>query len=340
MFEPENLSPQSIEPIECDLPYGLTWEDLWPILSGFDLKSQYKARALIFLAKQGLNGGDNSLILTIQYPAVGKTQKEITIFIKQITDPKKAEADKYRFLETQDIPIPRLLAKFQKDETEIIILEFLPVIGIDFHSTCEVESLLQTVAKLNAVPKPTNLFDSSPGLPEDEFDELVRSTLVTLAQNEVYKVDALHWFNAYLVSQKATKVMPLAVNHNELFFQQVGWVHHRASRELVLFDLETMCVSPRFTDIANILYPLSISTRLNQIDLFKYYLERLSAFNHTPLELNASLRELKLLRITNSCYSIPWLVDEARQPNGFIYQEGLNLIMDCLRDDLTSLELI
>ena len=338
LFEPDGLSPLPIQPQTCELPYGLTWDDLQSVLPDFDVQESSKARAYVSHEKQGLSGGANSQILKLSYPIPGNQTAEQTIFFKINPDPDKAEAPKYRFIESRGVATPRLLAAYQKGAAEVVLLEFLPEIGIDFQSASEVDELLHLAAALNAIQDPPGLFDSQPGLPQAEFDASVREALVVLAQGRsLPKIDASRWYAAYLVAQEASKSMPQAVNHNEFYFQQVGWAPRGPDRRLVLFDLETMALTPRFTDIGGILYPLSSYTGRDQAGLFQVYLDHLRRLGHFDLDFTEALRELKLLRVAASCYSLPWLVAESKDSTALDRHESLALTLACLQDDLTVL---
>jgi hypothetical protein len=230
-YDPAHLSPMPEELNSCALPYGLSWEDLQPFLPSFDPLERATAQAFASHAKQGLNGGDNSRILTLRYPIGDHQLRTETIFFKRAADQHTAEAQKYRFLHSQGFPTPRLLAALQKDGAEVILLEFLPTIGIDFSSASEVHALLYLAAVLNSLQNPPDCFNRLPGLPQAEFDEIVRTALVELAQAQGLAMgEPSRWLAAYQASQHAARRMPLAVNHNEFFFQQVGWVQRGASR--------------------------------------------------------------------------------------------------------------
>jgi hypothetical protein len=168
-FEPANLSPLPKAPLACALPYDLTWDDLRPILPDLDERGSAGAQAFASHEKQGLNGGSNSCILTIRYPAGENQLRSETIFIKQAADPKKAEARKYQFVASHGVPTPHLLAAIRRGGAEIILLEFLPTIGVDFRSTSEVNSMLHLVAQLNAIRNPPDLFNPPPRDPRPEF---------------------------------------------------------------------------------------------------------------------------------------------------------------------------
>jgi hypothetical protein len=338
-FETANLSPLSHAQLPCELPYGLTWEDLLPILPGAAPQQIARAEAFTSHAKQGLNGGDNSIILTLRYPTTENSFQTRTVFIKSQNDPQKQEAQRYRFLSSQGVPTPLLLAALRKGTAEIIILEFLATIGIDFRSADEVNTLLHLVAQVNALPLTPGLFTPLPGMPQDEFDQLVRGALTEISSDpHLPEVDAACWFAAYQAAQLATKTMSLAVNHNEFFFQQTGWGQRGAARQLVVFDLETMATRPRFTDIANILYPLSIYSGRDQAELFQVYLAALEQRNQMEYEFADAMLELRLLRITEMGYSLPWLAEMAKQPQNIDMQESISMGVSCLRDDLAALE--
>jgi hypothetical protein len=345
-FEPANLSPLPKAPLACALPYDLTWDDLRPILPDFDERGSAGAQAFASHEKQGLHGGSNSCILTIRYPAGENQFRSETIFIKHTADPKNAEAQKYRFVASHGIPTPRLLAVIRRGGAEIILLEFLPAIGIDFRSTGEVNSMLHLVAQLNSIQNPPDLFKPPPRDPRPEshaaFDEGIRVALTEISRDPTLPiaVNVQRWFDAYRIAQQASDSMPLAVNHNEFYFQQVGWAQRGATRQLVIFDLETMSLCPRFTDLASVLYPLAAYTGRDQVELFGVYLDRLCQLNQPELGSDEAFRELRLLRVTTSCWSLPWLVDEAGRPDVTGLGGVLVMTATCLRDDLIALELL
>ena len=325
------------------LPYDLTWADLQPILRDFDERGSAEARAFASHEKQGLNGGSNSCILTVRYPGRENQIRSETIFIKRSAEPEKAEAQKYQFLASQGVPTPRLLGVIRGGEAEIIFLEFLPTIGIDFRDVSEVNSLLHLVAQLNSIQNSPDLFNRAPRNESNAaFDGSVQVALTDMSRERALPVaiDVPRWFNAYQIAQEASDSMPLAVNHDEFYFQQVGWAQRGATRQLVIFDLETMCLRPRFTDIANVLYPMAVYTGRDQVDLFEVYLDRLHHLKQLELGIDEALRELRLLRVTTACHSLPWLVDEAKRPDTEDCRDGLSMMANCLCNDLTALEFL
>ena len=345
-FEPANLSPLPKAPLACALPYDLAWDDLRPILPDFDERGSAGALAFASHEKQGINGGSNSCILTIRYPTGENELRSETIFIKHTADPNRAEAQKYQFVASHAVPTPRLLAAIRRGGAEIILLEFLPTIGIDFRSTSEVNGMLHLVAQLNSIQNPPDLLFPPPRDPSPEsnaaFDERVQGALTEMSRDPTLPVaiNVPCWFDAYQIAQQASSSMPLAVNHNEFYFQQVGWAHRGATRQLVVFDLETMSLCPRFTDLTNVLYPLAVYTGRDQAELFGVYLDRLHQLNQLELGSDEALRELRLLRVTTSCWSLPWLVDETRHPDIMGLGHLLSMTANCLCDDLIALELL
>lgn len=345
-FEPAHLSPLAKAPLACALPYDLTWDDLRPILPDFDERGSAKAQAFASYEKQGLNGGSNSCILTLRYPSGENQLWSKTIFIKRTTSPEKAEAHKYQFIASQGVPTPHLLGAIRRGGAEIILLEFLPTIGIDFRDANEVNSILHLVAHLNSIQSPPDLFNrpsrDRQHASNAAFDGSVQAALTDLSRDRTLPatIDVPRWFNAYQIAQEASDSMSLAVNHDEFYFQQVGWAQRGATRQLVIFDLETMSLRPRFTDIASVLYPLAVYTGRDQVELFEVYLDRLHQLNQLELDIDVALRELRLLRVMTSCHSLPWLVDEARHPEAMVMRDVLSMTANCLYSDLMVLKLL
>ena len=341
-FDPSNLSPLPKAPVPCELPYGLTWGDLEPILPGFHEQKNTKPQAFSSFEKQGLHGGTNSCILTARYPTGEDKPGSKTIFIKRTTDPDKAEAQKYQVLASRGIPTPSLLAAIPKEGAEILLLEFLPTIGINFRSASEVNSMLHLAAQLNSIQEHPLLFEWKPRklTSHAAFDETVHAALTELSRDPRLSgmIDVRRWFNVYKITQEAYRAMPRAINHSEFYFQQVGWAERESVRQLVLFDLETMSLLPRFTDIAGVLYPLARYTGRDQVEMFRVYLDRLQQLNRLEFRINEALRELRLVRVTTLCYSLPWLVRRAENPDALY--DGPLMTVSCIREDFSALKLL
>ena len=336
-FDPAHLSPLPRPPEPCGLPYGLGWADVTPALPGFDPAQSVQAQAFVSYQKQGLNGGDNSCILTLRYPDRSGSLGEKTLFIKAIDQPAEREAEKFRFLAARAVPTPHLLAAIDQGAGEVILLEFLPIIGIHFDSPSEASSLLELVARLNAVQNPPPLFDATPRLPQAEFDASVSAALDELTRRQLLRPsEAPLWFAAYQTALEAAQSMATALNHNQMYFQQVGWAEREYGRELVLFDLETMIVCPRFTDIAGLLFSLAIVSGRSQQELFQVYVQHLEACTGQPLPIEQAWRELRLLRVRENCFNLPWLVGAQEAVAADLFEQ-LELTLTCLRQDIAAL---
>lgn len=333
-FAPANLSPLPIPPRPCALPGGLTWEHLQPCLPGFVAGGRPAPKAFASHEKQGLHGGANSRILTLRYPSDQRQVRSQVVFVKHADLPSKWESEKYRIIAAAGVPTPRLLASVHGGSEETIVLEFLETIGIDFQRREEADDLVRLVARVNAVSDPSEVFVPTPGAPQAEFEAGVHAALQELSHEPTLdlKVDVPRWFQAYRTAHELVEAMPLALNHGELYFQQVGWARRGDQRTLVIFDLESMARLPRLTDIAGILDALAARTGRDERELFALYLESFAALTGQQLPPEEAFRELRLVRLTGRCAALPWLLRDM--------QPRLAYTARRLHDDLTSLGLV
>lgn len=303
------LSPLPSAPRPCNLPYGLGWEDLRDCLPGFT--TPVGARAWIAHDKQGIHGGDTSCILTLGYQTADGYERTETVFVKQTVDPAKAEGARYRFLEQRGIALPRLLASVDIAPGEVIVLEFLPTIGV---RPQDADNLVHLIARLNALARPPiDLFPGSEGMPMAVFDRKVVEALAVLADDpSVDVVDGERWFDAYKSAERVVARLPVALNHGELAFGQIG---RTASGLVVLFDLETAAVLPRFTDVAALLARLADLSGRDQRDLFCRYLIDVTSLTGTAFEEEGAWTELLAVRVVSSVQSLPWSIEMAGNPD-------------------------
>jgi hypothetical protein len=301
LSSPAALSPLPIAPHERPLPYGLTWDELRGVLPGFATAAG--ARAWATHQKRGLHGGPSSDIRTVTWVGPDGAERRRTLFFKEITDPARAEAEKYRFLARAGIPTARLLAAVERGEGhEVLVLELLPAIGLEPDAADE---LLTLAARLHSVEgAPPELFTPRPGLPAAEFDARVENALAALGD-----VPVSRWLRAYQDAQARVAALPVTLNHGQLFFQQIG---RSAAGELVLFDLETMALLPRWTDVAGVLEALAALTGRDERHLFDVYLDALAAQPPDPTE---AWRELLLVRIVSRFQCLPWLTEVTGDPH-------------------------
>jgi hypothetical protein len=338
-FDPESLSPVRVKASERGLPYGLTWVDLASCLPGLDEAELDSCRALASYEKQGLNKGTNSCIVTLHYVVAGELC-ERTVFVKQTADSTAWETAKYRFLSSQGVPTPELLVAISRKQAEVLVLEFLPTIGVDFHSSNQVHDLLKLVARLNSVA--AEAYNPAPGrgMSRADFDARVQAALSRVVLEPPDPVDADRWFHGYQMARDALASMPQALSHGELYFQQVGWSDRDGTRKLVMFDLATLARRPRFSDIANILPLLARESGERELNLFETYLESLRQFTGLRPSVRQAVRELRLTRVAGVCATLPWLLEAVEQGEGFDLRSELMLKTRCLHDDLVALEII
>ncbi len=249
------LSPVRTRPEQVPLPYGLIAGDVHRVVGPGAPAGTLTCRRSH--RKQGLHGGANSCIVTLVLRAGDGTTLRRTVFIKAVANAAEREAEAYGLLARAGVRTPELLAVVDRAGSEVLVLEFLPKIGIDFQDVRQVEDLLRQVARLNSVA--TEPCATSAGLVSGEFDQTVRDALTALAaEGAITGGVATHWFRAYEHAQRAVCLMPTALTHGELYFQQVGVTEDSPS--VVLFDLATLAVRARLTDVANIVKPLAERT--------------------------------------------------------------------------------
>jgi hypothetical protein len=302
-YTPAALSPLSRAPERCALPYGLTDDDLRPSLNDAG------AQPIIAFAshdKQGLNGGPNSCILTLQYTTKAGAAATQIVFIKQSTRPDSFEAERYGLLQRHGVPTPRLLATTRRPNEEIIVTEFLPTIGIEFGRMNEVEELLRLVAHLNAIPVNVTEPPRQPAAAPNEYDQKLSRTIQAVVTAYWPGADANKLFASYLSAQSRMHGLPTAYNHCEFYYQQVGWSVNGGVRQLVVFDLATLIVCARFTDIGGVLPSLAVQTVLPEEKLFDIYLKAYCAKSGTTLDSAQSFQEMRLVRLVHYFWSLNW----------------------------------
>ena len=335
-FSPGSLSPRAVPARPCALPFGLRWDDLRPALPGLAAHPQAPPQASITFEKQGLHGGDNACLLTVSYSTASGPRSE-TLFVKCITDPAKAEAGQYAYLARHGVPTPRVLAAVRREAAEVIVLEFLPRIGVDFARAEELDALLRLIAHVNAAPASPALRPPSSGTDLAVFDQAVHAALAALVDAGAFALgrSTVEAYAVYQRAQAACAALPEAVNHGEFYFQQVGWAPRRPAPELVVFDLETLALLPRFTDLADVLYPLAAYSGRAEAELLGRYLEHWHRLTGERLAWEAALRELRCVRVMRACQALPWLVGATQAPSARQdVREALRMTAAALRQDL------
>lgn len=331
-FDRVFLSPKLVEERSVELPFGLTPRDLGPALRGSD--GTPRDRVLEVVARydiQGLHQRDNSRVITLRADA--DQSFEVDVFVKLATD---REAEITRRLISAGVPIPPLLFDVATSEgAHVLGFEFLPTIGIDFDSPGEVTELLAAVAVLNAC-SPETLRPTAhlpPGRPEAEFTARVASALAF-----VESIGILEWATPneliaiYAEAKRWAVTMPTAVTHGEMYFQQVG---RRRAGQLVMFDLATVGVRPRFSDLCSLVTGIDHECSWDEGDVLAHYLAELERAGATTPLLDEGLTELRRLRVLSCFESLPWLVRSLDDPHLGDHAVVANL--ETLRRDLHDL---
>jgi hypothetical protein len=100
-----------------------------------------------------------------------------------------------------------------------------------------------------------------------------------------------------------------------------------------------MCLRPRFADLARILYLLSRFAGRHEEELLPRCLDHLRLLNSDLPGFVDALHELWILRVVETCSSLPWLCGEGNEVDGFDIANSLAMAADCLRDDRAALGL-
>ncbi len=311
----DDLSPEPIAPEPVHPPWGLSWDDLGRCVPiGRELVAIHRTHRV-----RGVHRVGGAQILNLHHTA-SDGPKDLTVFLK-LCEPQRPESLKYSYLQALGAPVPRLLFATGTDVGEVIGLEFLPTVGVLPSQSGEV---LDLVALINATAAPTSVFAASSGDPD--HPERVRDAL----SGHLDRWESTDFFATYLEESDRFEEVPLALNHNELGFQQVG---RTAAGQLVMFDLETMSLAGQFTDIASVLHTLAGQTGRSEHILFREYLSRLELHGEMSLEPMAAWNQMLRTRIVRTFDSLPWLVDMA----GDTRIEPVQSAMERLRRDLAAL---
>ncbi len=308
------------------MPWGLTWEHLRACIP----KLRRPIGAFATHQIRGLHHEGGSQILTISYEQPDGQQLDQTIFLK-LTNPGRPEAPKYRYLAEQHARIPHLIGTAATSSGEILILESLTGIGT---TPNQADDLLDLIASINTTKNPPpSIFTPSAGDPQ--YGNRIRQALITLLPSAG---QATEWMNAYRHAADRAAQMPQALNHNELSFQQVGWVTESGTSRshLVVFDLETMSLHPQYTDIAGILPSLAAQTERSEQDLFGTYATAVNRRTGRTTDQNLAWKAMQTVRIVRTFEALPWLITMTGAPE----VEAPDHAVTRLGKDLTESDLL
>ena len=280
-----------------ELPWGLTRSALRRVVPEADLGSTVTREHEI----QGLHQVGASQILTFRGRDRGGRGWSRTVVVKR-TDPSTGEAEKYRHLAAVGAPVAPLLGVLHVAAGPVIVTGILPRIGI---GPGEVDELLGLSATINTITDiPEALFRARGGDPQ--YGRRVLDALVDLRRRVGGRVRADQWLDAYRQVSRTAAASPTALNHNELALQQVGWTATGPDAQLVMIDLATMALLPRFTDLAGLLAPLAELTGTDESALTDTYLDRLADRTGHRLHGPEIHREIIAVRLMRTFESLPW----------------------------------
>ena len=226
------------------------------------------------------------------------------------------------------------------DGNQVLGFEFLDTIGIDFDSSDEVRELLALVATLNSVD-PAALGGAPtppPGRPEAEFTASLERALVRARSMSLLDWSSLEvsdWLEVYREARRWAASMPRAVTHGEMYFQQVG---RAGNGPLVIFDLATIGVRPRFSDLCSLVEGLERYGAGEQAALLSSYLDALAIGGVTVPSAADALEELWRLRVLSRFQSLQWLTQSLDDAE--LGLEALEDNIATLRGDLLDLGIV
>ena len=102
-----------------------------------------------------------------------------------------------------------------------------------------------------------------------------------------------------------------------------------------MFDLATVGVRPRFSDLCSLVSGIARECASDEIDVIADYLVQLTLAGAAAPSVHEGLRELRRLRVLSCCQSLPWLVRSLDDPH-----LGLEAVADkveTIRRDLGDL---
>ena len=298
MTSPDELSPARLpSPRPAPLPFGLTWPDLEDVLPG---AAPVGGRAVVSHSKRGpYQGGHPSTTMTLSHQAGAGPPRQQTLFFKQNPDGSR-EAARHRVLAERGIPVPRLAVCVEREREEVLGLELLPSVGL---GPGDVDEVLRLVAALNALTDlPDGVVGNPPGLPQDEFEDLLGRALDEVAASHP-DLAPRPWLDTYRRALALQRDLPTALTHGELAAQQLG---RTEDGRLVVLDLATVGRRPRLADVANLLATLAHLSGRAERSVLRDYQVLLSSAGGPTVPEDRAWAELQLTRFVQGVEALPW----------------------------------
>ena len=299
---------------------GLTKAQLHPIVEALAGESVASFEIEIKHQVIGHYGyGGEKLIPTFAYVTRSGRQGETPVFVKAMEDDGACEVYHYRELAKLNAPIPTFYGSMACPRgTELIFLEYLePTATVDTHPfdkfVTEEESFRQFLclaARYNAL-EPRGDYARSLDVRKpidkkwtrgvaDALDCLwacarrgeLGERLGRLCTDCPEGPSVLKAMAEGLVG--ASREMPLGLLHADYFPDSAGW--RTEPRELLMLDLESVCLGPRFFDVARWLGPPSaVRQRRPSAEHARMYLERYAEAGGPKVSLQTFQAEVAVL---------------------------------------------
>ena len=295
--------------------FGLTKAELWPIVeeaadeavASFDISLEH-------VAPEPYGAAGEKEIPTFGYVTKTGRTGRVTVFVKRYNNAGPAEARQYRFLLAHQAPIPRLYGVLVDPEgREMLFIEYLDSSRAARSSAYRGDGLLgllALMARFQAV------------VPSEEFTVWLRRDASGLCDRLAGAEPALEqiWEHSAkgemgqdlqgfcsssgrafiqirtLVRQviERSSEMPQALLHSDFSVENTGL---RESGERLVMDVGSICLGPRFFDVAGILgIPSERWYRdLSRKELARHYLGEYARWGGTPPPIDAFLRDMGIL---------------------------------------------
>ena len=285
-----------LSPRPAPLPFDLTWTDLEDAL----LEGAIGDSAVVSHVRRGQHqGGHPSVAMTLSYNTPSGHRGQTTLFFKLNPDDSR-EAERYRFLTDHGIPVPHLAACVERDSEEVLGIQFLPSIGI---GPTDVDEILRSIAALNSLTDvPDVIGNTPPGLPQAQFEQLLRQALDEVGTTHPKHVTTT-WLTTYRRAVVLYQDLPTALTHGELAPQHFGTTENGS---LVMFDLATVGLRPRFADIANLFATLAHLADRDERSILGDYLTYLARGSSAAILDEQTWAELELTRFVQAVEALPW----------------------------------
>ncbi|MBA8793948.1 hypothetical protein FHX74_001553 [Friedmanniella endophytica] len=283
----------------ASLPFGLAWADLAPALPG----TSGPVTAEVIHRPQGRHhGGHPSASVRVRCPTASGVA-EVRLFVKQNAD--RPEAPRYRLLAEAGVPVPRLHAAVDRGGAEVLVLDELPVVGLERDDVDPALGLLARLASRQDAP--AELAPPPAGSDQATFEVSLAAALARIDREQPGS-GTTRWLATYRRLLPEYRALPTALSHGELAAHQFG---RTDQGRLVVFDLATVGRRPRFFDLAAIIGVLADLAGRSEQTLLDDYLGRLHRLGVDPGTTPQAEAELRVTRFVGVLETVPWLVSLA-----------------------------